>query len=517
MLKFKKAIIPCVIAGLMILGGCGTAAQTATTAQETIASGNITETVTRAEETTAAQTATAEAASAEAEESEWFSNRDLAGTYDESEAQEITLNGESVTITEEGVYILSGTISDGQIIVEVEDTEKVQLVLDGVTISSSDSAAIYVKSADKVFITLAAGSTNTLSTTDEFASSEDNVDAVIFSKDDLTINGTGTLNVSTEYGHAIVGKDDLTITGGTIVVESSSAAITANDVLAIVNADITITSDKDGIKADNDDTTLGIVYIESGTFTIVSGGDAISATGELIIEGGDFDITSGGGSSNGADHQSIMNMFGGMRGGQEYSLDDVDSDDDDSVSSMKGIKADGNITIDGGSFVIDSADDAIHTNSDIVINDGTFEITTGDDGIHADGMVTINGGTFNISAWEGIEGTYILINDGTINIEGDDDGINATNKSSAYESAIEINGGYITVNMASGDTDGIDSNGNIYVNGGTIDVTGQSTFDYDGYAEYNGGTIIVNGQQTDSIPNQQMGGGGMMGGGPGGR
>ena len=481
--KIKKVLIPCIVAGLLVLGGCGVAAaqQTSaliTAAQTTAEQTSAQPTETKDTETTTATEATT--ASSETAESEWFSNRDLAGTYDESEAEKITLNGESVTISEAGVYILTGTISDGQIIVDVDKTEKVQLVLDGVTISSSDSAAIYVKSADKVFITLAAGSVNTLSTDGAFAESEDNVDGVIFSKDDLTINGTGTLEISTKYGHGIVGKDDLTITGGTISVESSSSAISANDVLAITGADITVDSDMDAIHSENEDPSLGIVYIESGTFKLSSNGDAISASGELIIMDGDFDIWAAGGGNG---------------------------------ESMKGIKSDGDITIYGGYFNIETAEDAIHSDSSLIINGGVFDIYSEDDAVHADGMITINGGEFDIEAWEGFEATYILINDGTIDIYAKDDGINAANKSSDYEVAVEINGGDITINMAAGDTDGIDSNGNIYINGGTINITGQSTIDYDGYAEYTGGTIILNGEQVNSIPNQMMGGFG----GPGGR
>ena len=145
---------------------------------------------------------------------------------------------------------------------------------------------------------------------------------------------------------------------------------------------------------------------------------------------------------------------------------------------------------------------------------GEFTIVSKDDGIHADGMIEINGGTYKVTAAEGIEATYVKINDGTINIEASDDGINAGNKSSKYSVKIEINGGNITVKMGQGDTDGVDSNGDIIINGGTISVTGQSTFDYDGTGTINGGTVICNGEQVTTLPNQFMGGG-MRGGNPG--
>ena len=158
-----------------------------------------------------------------------------------------------------------------------------------------------------------------------------------------------------------------------------------------------------------------------------------------------------------------------------------------------------------------SEDDGIHSNGSVSIAGGKFEITCTDDAIHADELVVIEDGDININAHEGIEGTYIKINGGKVNISASDDGINATNKSKNYSTAIEINGGDITIKMGSGDTDAIDSNGDLYINGGTIDITAQSPFDYDGQSKYTGGTIIVNGQQTNTITNQMMGGGMMNG------
>ena len=165
------------------------------------------------------------------------------------------------------------------------------------------------------------------------------------------------------------------------------------------------------------------------------------------------------------------------------------------TDSAKGLKAETLIEIAGGTFTINTTDDAIHSNGDITINNGEFTIESSDDGVHGDGLVEINGGTFNITAHEGIEGTYIKINNGTINISASDDGINAANKSTNYAVTVEINGGNITIKMGQGDTDGIDSNGNLYINGGTVNITGQSAFDYDGEAKYTGGTMIVNGEK----------------------
>lgn len=176
--------------------------------------------------------------------------------------------------------------------------------------------------------------------------------------------------------------------------------------------------------------------------------------------------------------------------------------------SFKGIVSKDTLTINDGNYTINATDDGINVNDIITINGGVFKITSSDDAIHADGKLEINNGTFELNAHEGLEATYVVINDGKININASDDGINAANKSEDYSPKIEINGGDITIKMGSGDTDGVDSNGDIIINGGYISVTGQSTFDYDGKASLNGGTVIVNGEKVTTIPNQMMGGGG---------
>ena len=183
------------------------------------------------------------------------------------------------------------------------------------------------------------------------------------------------------------------------------------------------------------------------------------------------------------------------------------------TASSKAIEANDSIRIADGSLTLTAGTDGLHAeNSEddslgyIYIGGGSLSITAGDDGIHANSVVQIDGGAIAIRGAEGIEGTFIQINGGTISLEASDDGINAARKSGAWTAAIEINDGDIQVAMAAGDTDGIDSNGNLIINGGTVNVTGSSTFDYDGYAEYNGGVIIANGQQMSSIPNQMMGG-----------
>ena len=432
-LKNKTPILLALLLTLsLLLAACGTAAS------QTAAAGNTAQSISSANSGGAASITAlsadsagdAAAGSANSDSDaygEAFSKRDLSGDYDTAEAVTISLNGSTaaasseavqinggtVTITAAGTYVLTGSLDDGSVIVDATKDDKIQLVLNGVSIRSSDYAAIYVKQADKVFVTLADGTVNTLTNGGSYTQTDENeVDAVIFAKDDITFNGTGTLRISAKAGSGIVGKDEVTITAGVYEITASEHAIRAKDSLAIADGSFTLYAQEDGLHAENgDDESLGNIYIA------------------------------------------------------------------------------------GGSFVIQVRDDGIHANT----------------------LLQIDGGTFDITAAEGLEATYVQINDGTIQISASDDGINAARKSSLYTPTVEINGGEITISMGAGDTDGVDSNGNIIINGGTISVTGQSSFDYDGTAQFNGGTILVNGQQVDSIPNQMLGGGmggfGGMGGG----
>lgn len=306
--------------------------------------------------------------------SQMFSDSDLEVGYDDLTSAHITLSGTTATcdsdavqisgsqiiLTEEGTYILSGTLDDGMVIVDAEDSAKVQLVLDNAQIGSSTSAAIYVRSADKVFITTAPDSQNTLSNGGEYVAIDDNnIDSVIFSKADLTLNGSGTLTISAAAGHGIVSKDDLVLSGGTYEITAASHGISGKDSVRIASGSYTITSGKDGIHAENaDDTTLGFLYIEDGTFTIHAQGDGLSAGVYLQIEGGDFSVTTGEGSASVTLETDSMGFGPGSFGAP------TDSTTEDDSVSQKGVKADGTLTISGGSFQIDTVDDAIHANED---------------------------------------------------------------------------------------------------------------------------------------------------------
>lgn len=449
-----------------------------------------------------------------------FTERDLAGTYEESGAVYVTLsgdgitgktdgvaiNGQTVTITAEGTYIFSGTLSEGQIVVDA-DNAKVQIVFDNVDITCASSAAVYVKSAEKVFVTLAEGSQNTLRNTDGYVAIDDNnIDAVIFSKSDLTLNGTGSLTIVSAEGHGIVSKDDLKITGGTYDITAAGHALSGKDSVRIADGTFILTAEKDGIHAENaDDEEKGYIYIADGDFTITSDGDGMDASNIVQIEDGTFDITAGGGAANSQKtHESDM-PGGGMsqnierpegesmpQMGEKPDGENMpqDTTTDESSTSTKGIKAGGGMYLNGGTYQIDSADDSIHSNANITIADETYTLATGDDGVHADDALTVNGGTITVTeSYEGLEGLTVTINDGTIDITARDDGINTAGEK------MELNGGYIHI-LAGGD--GVDSNGDLTINGGEIYIdgpsdNGNSAIDYgDRSSAYvNGGMLVA--------------------------
>ncbi len=494
--------------------------------------------------------------------SDQFTDRDFRTEYDEADSIKIELNGSSatassntvqiadsvITITEETTYIISGTLDDGMIIVDTTEDAKLQLVFDNVNINSSTTAPIYILEADKVFITLADGSENTVSNTGSFSSTDEtNIDGTIFSKQDLTFNGTGSLTVSSSTGHGIVCKDDLVFTGGTYYISSASHGLDANDSIRITNSTFELVTGKDGMHAENtDDSSLGYLYIEDGSFNITAEGDGISSGAYGKIINGTFDIVAGGGSENGSnEHSDSWGEFGGggmngggmngggmngggMNGGKPGSMPgdmsnnmsgDTSStsseDTTDESSSMKGIKTSGSLIIEDGSFDINSADDGLHSNISMDIYGGTFEIATGDDGIHAEETLVIEDGSINITeSYEGLEALDINIKGGDISLISSDDGMNAAGgvdqsgvqggrdgefgnpmhggMSANSNGSIVISGGTIHI-YASGD--GIDANGSLEMSDGYVEIVGPTvgdtaTLDYDTTATITGGTFI---------------------------
>ena len=325
-----------------------------------------------------------------------FTKRDLAGTYDESEAVKITLSGKTaacnssnvqiedgvVTIKAAGVYVLSGTLTDGTIVVDAGDDDKVQLVLDGVSITAVDYAAIYAKNADKVFVTLAEGAENSLTVSGDYVQTDDNnVDAVIFAKCDLTLNGTGSLTVKDTTGHGIVSKDDLVVTGGTYTIDSQDHCLNGKDSVRIADGTFNLSCDEDGIHAGNDDQQDGYVYIEGGDINISVGDDALHAEGLLIITGGDIDVSK---SCEGVEGYKIL-----VTGGD---IDVISSDDGFNAAGGSSGSGDNHDGFGGGPGMggvdMDADNDAY-----ILITGGTININANGDGMDSNGCIGITGGS----------------------------------------------------------------------------------------------------------------------------
>ena len=472
--------------------------------------------------------------------------------YDEAEVVAITLNGDNIsckssdvkidgstiTIQKAGTYLLSGTLTDGNIIVDSDDKENVRLIFNGVEISSSTTSPLYIKNAEKTIVTLVEGTENTLSDSENYIlddESNNEPNGTIFSKDDLVINGLGSLIINANYNHGIQNKDLLKIISGNIDITSVGDAIIGKDGVIVKEAVINIESQEDGIKATKVEENKGYVYLDNPEITIKSKKDGIQAVTCLYVKDGKYNIETGETNEN------------------SQSNSDTSAD-----YSRKGMKAGVDITIENGEYTIDSEDDGIHSNNSITVNAGTVNIASKDDGVHADTELTINNGDIKVSeSDEGLEAKYITINDGNIDITSSDDGINASSGSSntsddgnapgagsrpemptnengeadtnagnrpempANEnsentlgnnggmmpgggqggfnesdgSELVINGGIVHVNAGG---DGIDSNGTITINGGEIYVDGPTSggdgaLDYADTCEINGGILVAAG------------------------
>ena len=462
-----------------------------------------------------------------------FTDREKSGSYKASEAVKITLNkttatvsgsgakadGSTITITEEGVYIVSGTLEDGQIIVDASDSDKVQIVLDGVHINCETNAAIYVREADKVFITLAENSSNTLGGGNEYSQIDDNtVDGVIFSKSDLVCNGTGSLTIEADYKHGIVSKDDLVITGGTYKIAAADNGITAKDQLKILDGSFDIDAANSAVKAKNaDNAELGNIYIAGGIFTIEAEQDGFHATGSIVVDDGTITVNSG---DDGFHAELDTVIHGGTilveksNEGLEGKRVVVNGGDITINASDDGINAansgdDGVNAINPGANAVGSGDD--DSNAASSNNDSSAAVNSGDDGSisgEADGKEpqqmppdTENGSDMQPSQDFDPENAP---SDGNApqnfdpgNAPSDGDapqkmqgGPGGGGNSELY---IKITGGTLTV---SADGDGLDSNGGLLVTGGTTIVygptsDGDSALDYDGSAIVTGGTLAA--------------------------
>ncbi len=445
-----------------------------------------------------------------------FSNRDLEKGYDNAAAIRIQLNGSSaacsspavaitgnnISINKEGTYILTGTLNDGSITINAGEKDKVHLILNNANLTNQSSPAVFAVEGDKLFITAADGTNNTIANGGNFINEE--TDAAIFSRMDLTVNGSGKLDVKSPAGNGITCKDDLVVAVGTMTLSAGKHGLDANDSIRITETNLTITAGKDGIHSENnDDDALGFVYVSSGIFSISASGDGISAGSTIQINDGNFTIKT----------------------------------KNNTNESIKGIKSGSSMLLSAGVFSIESADDAIHAGN-VAITNGTYQIASGDDAIHADDILQITDGSIQVTkSYEGLEAHHVNVSGGNIQINCTDDGINAAggndssgiqggrdpmepgnkpapggpghpegpgapgapggpgNPGKAGDGSVTISGGALNI-ISSGD--GIDANGTLTITGGMTTVTGPAhgdtaILDFDVSGGIGGGTFIGTG------------------------
>ncbi len=466
-----------------------------------------------------------------AETTPLYKDRDLVTAWDASAtAVDLANYPDGFEIDRGGVYVLSGA-TQGGVWVNAGDDD-VRLVLNSATITNPDGPAIYGIEADKIIITLAEGATNTVTDGVDYPMDGEEADAAIYTKTDLTINGTGSLSVNGQTAHAVVSKDDLLIVSGAYEVTSVKDGLRGKDSISILDGSFVIDAGSDGIVSDSEKEDKGTVTIKNGAFNLIAARDGIQARGILRIDNGAFDIKTGEGGTPvqavQADAATAPTAVRPSRPGQEMWPDDAVEYAGDSA---KGIKGDLSVTIMGGTFTLNTADDAIHSNGDVTIGGGTYAITSGDDGMHADNNLVILGGEVTVQgAVEGLEGKTVDVRGGSITVFASDDGINASadtadtgagrfgmrggNMAPQEGVLVTISGG--TLNIQGGN-DAIDSNGDIAISGGTVNLTvarpggGSRAIDPNGAYTHTGGTV------TTSDGSENGGGMGFPGGGPGGQ
>lgn len=427
------------------------------------------------------------------------------------------IDGTDVSITAAGTYVFSGDCDDGSITVK-KGVTGVTIVLNGLTLTNDDSAAITLNKTAEASLIAAAGTTNTVA--DTAGSNDENAAVKVKSGAALAIGGTGTLTVDGNAKNGIKGAADAVITVAEVKLNINAAndGLSCDDELNITGGTLHITAGGDAVKAspdtgdtENPDTTsLGNVTISGGTLTLNATEDGIQADGDLTISGGTFDVTANGG------HTTALT---------------------DDSASCKGFKAGGALTVTGGTLTVDSADDALHANTDVTISGGTLTLATGDDAVHADNDLVI--GTkgasststprINITAsYEGLEGTTVTVYSGDIDVVASDDGVNAASSTLGERSdkyAISIAGGDLYIDAGS---DGLDSNNDINITGGKVEVYGadammDAAIDYDGTFTLSGGTLFGAGMEPSAgtqayiAVGETSPSGGGMGGGPNGQ
>ncbi|MDO4484658.1 MAG: carbohydrate-binding domain-containing protein [Clostridia bacterium] len=416
--------------------------------------------------------------------SKLYKAKDVEAAWDESAVHTIDLNtahGDAVTIAEQGDYLLRGSLQ-GQVVVDAPKDAKVRLILDGVTITSAQGPAIYEKQADKLMITLAEKSANSLTDGPALTEGEDTINAVLYAEDDLSINGTGTLQVNGTQKHGIQSKADVILAGGIITVTAVQDGIRGRNSLLMLNGDINITCGGDGMAVTRtDDAEKGWVILADGKLTVKTGSGA-----------GEAKTLSGG-----------KGGFGRGGSGRGWQTQESPADD---TPSQKGVKAATTLTVLGGQYSFDCADDGFHGTT-VTLQGGTMAIQTGDDAVHADKDLTVQDGVIVIpQCYEGLEGENVTVSGGDITIVSSDDALNAAggNDGSGFGGrggwaeadnggTIAISGGNIAIHAGG---DGLDSNGSIVLSGGKVCIwaassTGEGAIDFNGTGTLSGTALMI--------------------------
>lgn len=379
-------------------------------------------------------------------------NITLNNTTITASKKSVIIDGATATITKPGNYKISGSLQNGQIIVNTTEDGRVRLILNNVNITNATTSPLFIANAERTIIVLQKGTENTFTDGSNYTITADSLNAPIFSKDDLVLFGEGVLNVKGNYKGGITSRDELDIISGTFNVNSVTTGIRGKDNLRIENGIFHINCEGDALKADNDSLeTKGFVSIKNGTFKLVSYfGDGITASKVTTIEEGNFDITTGGGS--------------------QVELDST-------AASTKGIKGTQGVKIKGGTFLINSSDNCIHSSGEIEISGGDFTIYTGNRALKADSLLTILDGNFDVKeAFKGISSHRLKIHSGNISINSRNDCLKATLGVDSTEndgSSIHISGGTLLLTTEKGDA--VDSNGSIEMLGGTLVLQGSQT------------------------------------------
>ncbi|MFB9276691.1 carbohydrate-binding domain-containing protein [Cohnella cellulosilytica] len=558
----KTKLIAVVLLSAMLAAGCSSASEGAPASASSSAAAGAS--------AAATSTAGVQAAGEGAVASAKYDEDDTRTEWSADSATTIALNGSSATVTGSGAeaadgvvtisaagdYVLSGKLEDGRIVVNAPD-KVVHLVLNGADVTSKSGTAIHLVEAGKVVVTLQEGTENGLTDAAVYAdTSDDAPTAALFSKADLTINGTGKLSVNGNFNDGITSKDDLKIVSGTLIVTAADDGLVGKDLVAVKDGDLSIEAGGDGIKSTNDtDEGKGEIVVEGGRFDIRSANDALQSAASLYIADGTFGLVAGGGHAASTKTHAEEMPGGGFGGRGQWSgegqgfgqppegmerpeggtppdgeaasartrnapASDIAATENPEAAntagteetestSAKGLKAAGPLVVAGGTFEIDAADDAVHSNTSVRITGGRLSLATGDDAIHADAALAIEGGTIDItSSYEGLESASIAVSGGEIRVIASDDGVNVSDGSGGEPGGfggggqaanngllLDISGGYLTVDAGG---DGLDSNGSIRMSGGTVLVngptnSGNGALDYDGTFEHVGGTLIAAG------------------------